>query len=84
VRGGGQNRVDALRGKGRRRPVLQAQRLVALEQAAVDEQPSAAEFDQGARAGDGGVRAEEAQLEGIHGGTLRDCAAEGLMAINWA
>jgi hypothetical protein len=55
--------VDARRRNGERRAVAQAQLLVALEKAAVDEQPRIVRIEHEARAGHGAGSAMEAELD---------------------
>jgi hypothetical protein len=60
---GQHDRVQAGRRHRERRPVAQAQGLVALEQAAIDQHPCASCVEEVARAGHGRVGAEEGQFE---------------------
>jgi hypothetical protein len=61
---GEQHGIDACRIDRQRSPVAQAQLLEALEQAAIHQQPRAAELKQIFRAGDGTDAAEESELCG--------------------
>ena len=63
--------VDAARLNRKRRPILQAQRLEALKQAAVDEQPMIALLDKVLRSRDRAGTAEEGEIQ-THGGTFRN------------
>src|SRR5690606_27870937 len=69
---GQDHRVDRRRFDRKRSPVTVAQLLVALEQAAVDEQAMAVGLDQVARAGDGARGTEE--LEGGTGFVVHGCS----------
>ena len=55
--------VDAARLDRKRRPILQAQRLEALKQAAVDEKPMIALLDEILRSGDRAGAAEEGEVQ---------------------
>jgi hypothetical protein len=64
---GQNNGVDAARISGEARPVLEPKRLEALEQAAVDQDPTFAIFDKVFRAGDRPGATQERQFD-IHFG----------------
>lgn len=67
-----QHGIDACGIHRQRRPVLQAQLLVALEQTAVDQQPPLAGLQQVLRAGD---RARGAQEGKVHVSPAQPCAS---------
>ena len=70
--GVGQNDgVDTARIDRKRRPILEAQRLEALKQAAIDEQPMIALLDEVLRSGDRTGTAEEGEVQ-THAGTFRN------------
>ena len=68
---GENNGVDGARLRGKRRPILQAQRLEALKQAAVDEQPVPFVLHEEFRSGNGTDAAEKREVQ-AHAATLRD------------
>ncbi len=69
---GQHHRVDRFGGHGELAPVAKAQRLLTLEQAAVDEHPRPRGVEQEAASGDGPRRAEEAEDRHRRSGNCRD------------